>query len=89
MRKTRRIAAPATPAALLAATFTGAALLSGCAPSGASISPTATTLGQSSSEINNDLAITWDTTLRALLEDIGRATYQDRPDRLSPRAIPY
>jgi len=84
MRKTRRTK---IAVALFTTVAVGAAL-GGCTH-GAKVSPSAAGYGWSGTEINNGQAITWDTNLRAFLEDLGRATYLDKPSRLSPRTIPY
>lgn len=62
-------------------------LLGGCRSE--YVSPTADTLSGASWEIENDVAIRTDTHLRMLLEDLGTATYNDRPSRLNRRPIPY
>jgi hypothetical protein len=70
-----------------AALVSAAALvtLGGCAD----ITPELDTMSQRPADVNNRMAITTDTNLRQLNEDLGRAFFFDRPMRTTPGPIPY
>lgn len=65
-------------------------LLAGCAQ-GYRMNPTpgTMTLGQSPAHAQNRLAITTDTNLRALWEDLARSLYLDRPTHLTDAPPTY
>ncbi|MGP1310370.1 MAG: hypothetical protein ACTS27_09255 [Phycisphaerales bacterium] len=66
-------------------TLAALATLGGCAD----ISPEVDTLSQRPADVNNRIAITNDTNLRMLNQDLGRLFLLDRPSRLTPGPVPY
>lgn len=61
------------------------ASLGGCA----NLTPELDTLSQRPADIDNRIAITDDTNLRMLNQDLGRMFLLDRPTRLTPGPVPY
>lgn len=59
--------------------------LGGCSD----ITPELDTLSQRPADVNNRIAITNDTNLRQLNQDLGRAFFFDRPMRTTPGPVPY
>jgi len=64
-----------------------ATIMTGCAVTDPS--PSVTTLGRSDAEMAKTYTISSDTNWRALINDLERAFYTDRPSRLTPNPIPH
>jgi hypothetical protein len=64
-----------------------AAILTGCASTDPS--PSVAALGRSDAEVSETYTISSDTNYRAIINDLERAFYTDRPSRLSPNPIPH
>lgn len=71
----------------IAALGVAATLLLGCAVTDPS--PSVIALGRSDAEIAKTFTIAKDTNYRAIINDLERTFYTDRPSRLSPVGMPH